>query len=75
MNDIALTLLGRSSSFLGPLIVGLIADRWHSIRAGFPFIAVAMLLPIPVLMLVDVERGKSEAEEFAKSQVSRDGFE
>jgi len=40
----------KSSSFFGPLIVGLIADATGNIRYGFFFLVVMILTPVPVLL-------------------------
>ncbi|KAF9467609.1 autophagy-related protein 22-like protein [Collybia nuda] len=54
----------KSSSFLGPLIVGLIADMTGNIRYAFFFLVVMIWLAIPVLLSVDVERGRKDAQEY-----------
>ncbi|PLW07655.1 hypothetical protein PCANC_24965 [Puccinia coronata f. sp. avenae] len=57
----------KSSSFFGPLVVGVIADYSHNIRYGFLFILVVLLLSFPILNGVDVPSGKLKAEEFSRS--------
>ncbi|KAH8829251.1 autophagy-type protein 22 [Flagelloscypha sp. PMI_526] len=47
----------KSSSFLGPLIVGLIADGSGNIRYGFFFLVGMMWCAVPILLWVNVERG------------------
>lgn len=59
----------KSSSFFGPLVVGLIADSTHNIRFGHVFILGILLLSIPILAHVDVPSGKLKAEEFSKLQL------
>lgn len=54
----------QSSSFVGPLIVGLIADTTGNIRYAFFFIVVMVWLAIPLLLAVDVERGKEDARKY-----------
>lgn len=51
----------QSSSFLGPLIVGLIADMTGNIRYAFFFLVVMIWLAVPVLMSVDVQKGREDA--------------
>lgn len=51
----------KSSSFIGPAVVALIADRTGSVRAGFVFLLVALLLPLPVLQSVMMEKGGMDA--------------
>ncbi|KAH7103504.1 autophagy-related protein 22-like protein [Auriculariales sp. MPI-PUGE-AT-0066] len=48
----------KSSSFLGPLCVGLIADATGNIRFGFFFIVIMMWLAVPVLLTVNVEHAR-----------------
>lgn len=52
----------KSSSFIGPAVVGMIADATGSIRAGFIFLLVALLLPIPVLAWIDTDKGTRDAQ-------------
>jgi UMF1 family MFS transporter len=51
----------KGSSVLGPAVVGAITDRYGEIRPAFVFLAVLIFLPLPLLLLVDVERGKEAA--------------
>ncbi|KAH7925805.1 MFS general substrate transporter, partial [Leucogyrophana mollusca] len=54
----------KSSSFVGPLIVGLIADSTGNIRYAFFFLVVMIWLAVPVLLSVDVEKGRRDAGEY-----------
>ncbi|KIM87870.1 hypothetical protein PILCRDRAFT_814578 [Piloderma croceum F 1598] len=54
----------KSSSFLGPLIVGLIADGTGNIRYAFFFLVFMIWLAVPILMNVNVERGRSDARAY-----------
>jgi UMF1 family MFS transporter len=54
----------QSSSFLGPLIVGLIADGTGNIRYAFFFLVFMIWLAVPILMNVNVERGRSDARAY-----------
>jgi len=56
----------KSSSFLGPLIVGLIADSTGNIRYSFFFLVVMVWAAIPILSLVDVSRGKEDAVRYSR---------
>ncbi|KAL8692541.1 MAG: hypothetical protein Q9218_002462 [Villophora microphyllina] len=56
----------KGSSIFGPAIVGVITDRYGDIRPAFVFLAVLIFVPLPLMMLVDVERGKSEGAVMAK---------
>lgn len=54
----------KSSSFIGPAAVAFIADRTGSVRAGFIFLLVALLLPLPVLQTLHMEKGARDAQHF-----------
>lgn len=56
----------KGSSIFGPAIVGAITDRYGDIRPAFVFLAVLILVPLPLMMLVDVRRGKEEGAAMAK---------
>ncbi|RMD43983.1 hypothetical protein DV735_g1147, partial [Chaetothyriales sp. CBS 134920] len=51
----------KGSSVFGPAIVGAITDRYGDIRPAFVFLAVLIALPLPLMYLVDVDRGRREA--------------
>lgn len=62
-----LTPMRQSSSFFGPLVVGLIADATGNIRYGFFFLVVMITLPIPVLLnKVNVEEGRKDARAYVR---------
>ncbi|KAH7394036.1 autophagy-related protein 22-2 [Phaeosphaeria sp. MPI-PUGE-AT-0046c] len=52
----------KGSSVFGPAIVGAITDRFGEIRPAFWFLAVLVGLPFPIMLFVDVNRGRDEAE-------------
>ncbi|ETW76683.1 hypothetical protein HETIRDRAFT_328451 [Heterobasidion irregulare TC 32-1] len=52
----------KSSSFMGPLVVGLIADTTGNIRFAFFFLVFMIWLAVPILMSVNIERGRSDAQ-------------
>ncbi|KAI4259608.1 MAG: hypothetical protein LQ352_000676 [Teloschistes flavicans] len=56
----------KGSSIFGPAIVGAIIDRYGDIRPAFIFLAMLIFVPLPLMMLVDVERGKEEGAAMAK---------
>ncbi|KAI0738174.1 autophagy-related protein 22-like protein [Daedaleopsis nitida] len=60
----------KSSSFVGPLMVGLIADTTGNIRYAFFFLVAMIWSAVPILMAVDVERGREDAQRYTAS-VSR----
>ena len=55
----------KGSSVFGPAIVGAITDRYGEIRPAFAFLAVLVFIPLPLMLLVDVDRGKREGIEMA----------
>ncbi|KAK0452986.1 autophagy-related protein 22-like protein [Desarmillaria tabescens] len=63
----------KSSSFVGPLFVGVIADMTGNIRYAFFFLVFMIWAAVPILMSVDVERGRKDAREYRYSYSSRDG--
>lgn len=54
----------KSSSFVGPLVVGVIADLTGNIRNAFWFLVVMIWIAVPILVGVDVERGRKDAREY-----------
>ena len=52
----------KGSSMFGPAIVGAITDRYGNIRPAFVFLAVLIFVPLPLMMMVDVDRGKKDGE-------------
>ncbi|KAJ3486095.1 hypothetical protein NLI96_g4499 [Meripilus lineatus] len=54
----------KSSSFVGPLVVGLIADTTGNIRYAFFFLVGMIWLAVPLLLSIDFERGRSDAQEY-----------
>ncbi|KAL8841929.1 MAG: hypothetical protein Q9170_000709 [Blastenia crenularia] len=61
----------KGSSIFGPAIVGAITDRYGDIRPAFVFLAVLIFLPLPLMMLVDVDRGKDEGAVMVKELEGR----
>ncbi|EPS44231.1 hypothetical protein H072_1798 [Dactylellina haptotyla CBS 200.50] len=62
----------KGSSVFGPTVVGVITDRWGDIRLAFWFILALLLVPLPFLYMVDVDRGKQASEDFARARESRE---
>lgn len=50
----------KGSSVFGPAIVGIITDKYGEIRPAFIFLAVLIFLPLPLMILVDVDRGRRD---------------
>lgn len=63
----------KGSSVFGPAIVGAITDATGDIRPAFWFLAVLIGLPIPLMSLVDVDRGKREGAALARETVQYRG--
>lgn len=57
----------KSSSFLGPLIVGLIADATGNIRYAFFFLLFMMLAACLPLLVVNVPQGRKDAEAYSQA--------
>ncbi|KAF4634457.1 hypothetical protein G7Y89_g3661 [Cudoniella acicularis] len=51
----------KGSSAVGPAVVGVIVDRTGGIRPAFWFLAVLIALPLPLVWMIDVEKGKLDA--------------
>ena len=62
----------KGSSVFGPAIVGAITDRYGEIRPAFVFLAVLIFMPLPLMLLVDVDRGKKDGAEMAKELEGED---
>lgn len=56
----------KGSSILGPLVVALITDKTHSIRYCFWFLFGVLILSLPVINLLDLDRGNMEAKVLAE---------
>ncbi|KAF8576741.1 autophagy-type protein 22 [Ramaria rubella] len=54
----------KSSSFFGPLIVGLISDRTGNFRNVFFFLTAIMWISLPLLARVDVLQGQEDARQY-----------
>ncbi|KAF2427568.1 putative MFS transporter family protein [Tothia fuscella] len=55
----------KGSSVIGPAVVGRIVDRTGTIRLAFVFLAVLIVLPVPFIWRIDVEKGRKEALKMA----------
>lgn len=62
----------KGSSFIGPAIVGMLIDATGQVRSGFFFIAVLILLPIPLVWMVDADKGRREGVAMAEMLDKRD---
>lgn len=64
----------KGSSVFGPAIVGAITDRYGEIRPSFVFLAILIFLAVPLMLCLDVERGKQDALALAE-ELDRDQHE
>lgn len=55
----------KGSSILGPFLIGLITDRTHNIRYAFYLLFALLVLSLPFLEMLNVDRGKIEAEQLS----------
>ncbi|CAG8524414.1 19699_t:CDS:2, partial [Cetraspora pellucida] len=58
----------KGSSWLGPLVTGLIRDSTHDLRYSYWFLLVMMTVPIFIIYTIDVQRGKDDAENFVRKE-------
>ncbi|KAL3473360.1 MFS general substrate transporter [Aspergillus californicus] len=63
----------KGSSFVGPAVVGVLIDATGSVRSGFIFIAVLIVLPMPLVWFVDAERGRRDAVAMVKHAPNEEG--
>ncbi|OCB83906.1 autophagy-type protein 22 [Sanghuangporus baumii] len=61
----------KSSSFLGPLVVGLIADATGNIRYSFFFLVAMIWSALPLLWNVNMERGREDARKYSERQAGQ----
>jgi hypothetical protein len=60
----------QSSSFIGPLVVGVISDLTGNIRYAFFFLVLMVWSAVPILMCVDVEQGRKDAQAYDYHSIS-----
>ncbi|KAJ5894441.1 Autophagy-related protein 22-1 [Penicillium taxi] len=65
----------KGSSIFGPAVVGAITDKYGGIRPAFVFLAVLIFLPLPLMLLVDLARGKRDALALAAELNARPQYE
>jgi UMF1 family MFS transporter len=56
----------KGSSAVGPAIVGAIVDATGTIRPAFALLALLIAFPVPLMWMVDVERGRGDALKMAR---------
>lgn len=60
----------KGSSIVGPVLVGFLTDKTHNIRYSFYLLFALLMLSLPVLNMLDLVRGKREAEELGRIEPS-----
>lgn len=66
----------KGSSVFGPALVGMMVDATGQMRSAFIFLAILILLPIPLIWLVDVDKGRRDGLAMAEAmKVSKVGGE
>ncbi|CAI2169114.1 5440_t:CDS:2 [Funneliformis geosporum] len=58
----------KGSSWLGPLVVGIIGDVTHNLRNAYWYILFSMAFPILIILTVNVDKGKKDAELFVENE-------
>jgi UMF1 family MFS transporter len=61
----------KGSSWIGPLVVGAITNATGTIRKGFIFLIITMIIPIILVLLVKPEKGKQQAKAFDNPHYSQ----
>nr|XP_018259275.1 UMF1 family MFS transporter [Kwoniella dejecticola CBS 10117]OBR81433.1 UMF1 family MFS transporter [Kwoniella dejecticola CBS 10117] len=64
----------KTASFVGPAVVGLIADLTGNLRYGFIFLLIMLVVPIPVLLRVNIRQGAEDAQRWSESELSLSGL-
>ncbi|KAJ5641346.1 Major facilitator superfamily domaingeneral substrate transporter [Penicillium lividum] len=57
----------KGSSFIGPAVVGMLVDATGQVRSGFFFIAIIIVLPIPLVWMVNADKGHRDALAMAET--------
>lgn len=57
----------KGSSFIGPAVVGGLIDATGQVRSGFFFIAILIVLPIPLVWMVNADKGRREGLAMAET--------
>ncbi|TQB71716.1 Autophagy protein 22 [Monascus purpureus] len=57
----------KGSSFIGPALVGMLVDATGQVRSGFFVVAVLIALPIPLVWMVNVEKGRVDGVAMAEA--------
>ncbi|WWC73003.1 uncharacterized protein I206_106967 [Kwoniella pini CBS 10737] len=59
----------KSASFIGPAVVGLIADLTGNLRYGFIFLLIMLSIPIPILLKVNIREGIQDAQRWNENKL------
>jgi MFS transporter, UMF1 family len=59
------SLTDKTSSIVGPLVIGLIINLFHELRGAFWVLAALLIISIPIVtQKFDLSRARKEAEDF-----------
>ncbi|CCD22195.1 Atg22p NDAI_0A00350 [Naumovozyma dairenensis CBS 421] len=56
----------KGSSIVGPFLIGLVTDKTHNIRYSFYLLFTLLILSLPIIKSLNLERGKREAQQLSK---------
>lgn len=59
--------VNKASSWIGPVVIGAITETTLSIWKGWPFVLGLFIVAITIVVWIDVEEAKRDAEEYMKS--------
>jgi MFS-type transporter involved in bile tolerance (Atg22 family) len=59
-------IVNKASSWIGPVVIGAIAQSTSSIWKGFPFVLALFVAATVIIFFIDVDKAKLELIEYAK---------
>ncbi|RIA89679.1 autophagy-related protein 22-like protein, partial [Glomus cerebriforme] len=65
----------KGSSWLGPLIVGIIDDATHDLRYSFWYLLLSIIIPLLIMLTVNVDKGRKGAELFVENETKLNEIE
>ncbi|CDH53492.1 mfs general substrate transporter [Lichtheimia corymbifera JMRC:FSU:9682] len=64
--------MNKASSWIGPIVIGAITQHTSNLWKGWPFILGLFIVAIALVILIDVDKAKEQAEAYRKTHVSSD---
>lgn len=58
--------------WIGPIVIGAITQHTSNLWKGWPFILGLFIVAIALVILIDVDKAKEQAEAYRKTHVSSD---